>query len=122
MECTLKKYNNGFSHPLDTYPDIQTAIAAAKALHDPAWPVWQGLNVIGRVGNTIACLFDTREEGRYYVLGAASDNTPASYISGPWPRNKAEYLQQVHAKDYTCCWIALGQIDDSGEICFRTDF
>lgn len=44
------KYNNGLYHYLDTFETLDAAVASAKALHHPDWPVWQGIWVVNTSG------------------------------------------------------------------------
>ena len=63
----LVKYNNGMSHRLDTYNTLTLAIGAAKDLHHPDWPVWQGILV--KDIETNCKYFDTqRGKMAYYVF------------------------------------------------------
>ena len=39
------KYNNANSHRLDDFDVLNSAVASAKALHHPDWPVGQGIRV-----------------------------------------------------------------------------
>lgn len=50
------KYNNQHHHILNTFARLADAIASAKALHHPDWPVNQGIKVTDDDGDT---LFDS---------------------------------------------------------------
>lgn len=115
---TTVKYNNGAEHALDSFGTLADAIASAKALHDPAWPIWQGIRVVGKEG---VIYFDTRQEGSYYVLCAAADKTPVCRLSGPWPRQKAAAVLEAIKNDYTCAYVVKGTINESGEMTFQPD-
>lgn len=40
------KYNQGHSHILDEFDTLTEAIASAKSLHHPDWPIYQGITVV----------------------------------------------------------------------------
>ena len=58
----LVKYNNGQDHDLDDYSTEAEAIEHAKALHDPDWPCWQGVEVYRMMGLAPQKIFDTAKE------------------------------------------------------------
>lgn len=51
-----QKYNNASRHELDRFDDLPAAIKSAKTLHNPDWPVWQGIRVLDDDGKE---LFDS---------------------------------------------------------------
>lgn len=62
------KYNNGQYHELDTFETLDAAIASAKSLHHPDWPVWQGVWVVNPVGRIE---FSTRSGYAFETVGGA---------------------------------------------------
>jgi len=54
------KYNNGNSHNLDLFETLDEAIASAKALHHPDWPIWQGICVHRDSDNKV--VFDSNDQ------------------------------------------------------------
>jgi len=53
MGYRTQKYNNDGRHELDRFENPQEAIKSAKALHNPDWPVWQGIRVLDEDGKVI---------------------------------------------------------------------